>query len=43
SVLSQTLLRDPSVSVEVLNFRPFFILGEVSSAGQYPFVAGMTV
>lgn len=43
SVLSQTLLRDPSVSVEVLNFRPFFILGEVGSAGQYPFVAGMTV
>jgi protein involved in polysaccharide export with SLBB domain len=43
SVLSQTLLRDPSVSVEVLNFRPFFILGEVSNAGQYPFVAGMTI
>ncbi len=43
SVLSQTLLRDPNVSVEVLNFRPFFILGEVTSAGQYPFVAGMTV
>lgn len=43
SVLSQTLLRDPSVSVEVLSFRPFFILGEVTNAGQYPFVAGMTV
>jgi protein involved in polysaccharide export with SLBB domain len=43
SVLSQTLLRDPSVSVEVLTFRPFFILGEVTRAGQYPFVAGMTV
>ncbi len=43
SVLSQTLLRDPSVNVEVLTFRPFFILGEVTRAGQYPFVAGMTV
>ncbi len=41
--LSQTLLRDPSVSVEVLSFRPFFILGEVTNAGQYPFVAGMSV
>lgn len=41
--LSQTLLRDPSVSVEVLAFRPFFILGEVTNAGQYPFVAGMSV
>ncbi len=43
AILSQTLLRDPSVSVEVLIFRPFFILGEVTNAGQYPFVAGMTV
>ncbi|MEQ9519007.1 MAG: polysaccharide biosynthesis/export family protein [Parvibaculum sp.] len=41
--LAQTLLRDPSVSVEVLSFRPFFILGEVTNAGQYPFVAGMSV
>jgi len=43
ATLSQTLLRDPSVSVEVLTFRPFFILGEVTNAGQYPFVAGMTI
>lgn len=43
AILSQTLLRNPSVSVEVLVFRPFFILGEVTNAGQYPFVAGMTV
>jgi polysaccharide export outer membrane protein len=36
-------LRDPQVSVEVDQFRPFFILGEVNQSGQYPFVAGMTV
>ena len=24
-------------------FRPFFILGEVKNAGQYPYVNGMTV
>lgn len=36
-------LRDPKVSMEVIAFRPFFILGEVSQAGQYPFVTGMTL
>ncbi len=36
-------LREPKVSVEVEAFRPFFILGEVTSAGQYPYVNGMTV
>lgn len=41
--LGQTLLRNPNVSVEILNYRPFFILGEVNNSGQYPFVTGMTV
>lgn len=41
--LARTLLRNPNVSVQVTEFRPFFILGEVSKAGQYPFVDGMTV
>ena len=41
--LRQGFLRDPSVSVEVEAFRPFFVLGEVTTAGQYPFVNGMTV
>lgn len=41
--LAQTLLRNPNVSVQVIEFRPFFILGEVMRAGQYPFVNGMTV
>lgn len=36
-------LREPRVAVEVEAFRPFFILGEVTAAGQYPFVSGMTV
>ncbi|UDL95119.1 polysaccharide export protein [Lichenihabitans sp. PAMC28606] len=35
-------LREPHVSVEVEAFRPFFILGEVTLPGQYPFVNGMT-
>jgi len=41
--LAQTLLRNPNVSVQVATFRPFFILGQVNSPGQYPFVSGMTV
>ncbi len=36
-------LRDPDVSVEIDRYRPFFAMGEVNSAGQYPYVAGMTV
>ncbi len=36
-------LREPKVSVEVDAYRPFFILGEVTSSGQFPFVNGMTV
>ncbi|MGO4869325.1 MAG: polysaccharide biosynthesis/export family protein [Roseiarcus sp.] len=41
--LRQGYLRDPSVSVEVEAYRPFFVLGEVTVSGQYPFVNGMTV
>jgi polysaccharide export outer membrane protein len=36
-------LVDPKVSVEVLNYRPFYILGEVKEPGSYPFVNGMSV
>ena len=41
--LRQGFLREPNVSVEVEAYRPFFVLGEVTVAGQYPFVNGMTV
>lgn len=36
-------LRDPKVSIEVLNYRPFFILGEVKSAGEYGYKSSLTV
>jgi len=36
-------LVNPRVNVEVLNYRPFFILGEVKNPGSYPFQNGMTV
>lgn len=36
-------LRDPKISIEVLTYRPYFILGEVKKPGQYPYASGMTV
>jgi polysaccharide biosynthesis/export protein len=36
-------VRAPSVSVEVANYRPFFILGEVTRPGTYPYSASLTV
>jgi protein involved in polysaccharide export with SLBB domain len=36
-------LVNPRVNVEVLNYRPFFILGEVQKPGSYPFVNNMSV
>tara|TARA_R110001606_G_scaffold84674_2_gene192407 strand:- start:110 stop:679 length:570 start_codon:yes stop_codon:yes gene_type:complete len=43
SDLNRDFVVDPRVSVEVLNFRPFFILGQVNAPGSYPFVGGLTV
>jgi len=43
SRLKQSYLRDPSVAVEVEVYRPFFVLGEVTFPGQYPFVPNMTI
>ncbi len=36
-------LKDPRVSIEVLNYRPFYILGEVTKPGEYPYTNGLTV
>lgn len=41
--LSPDYLKNPSISVEVLTYRPFYIVGEVRTPGSYPFVNGMTV
>jgi protein involved in polysaccharide export with SLBB domain len=39
--LSEGYLKHPRVSVEVENYRPFYIIGEVKTPGQYPYVSGM--
>jgi polysaccharide biosynthesis/export protein len=41
--LKQGYIREPHVAVEVEAYRPFFILGEVTNAGQYAYVNGLTV
>jgi len=43
SRLGSEYVKDPQVSVDIQQNRPFFILGEVRNAGQYPYVSGMTV
>jgi polysaccharide export outer membrane protein len=41
--LGQGYLRSPKVAVEVLTYRPFYILGEVNKPGEYPYSSGLTV
>lgn len=43
NALSDGYLKEPRVSAEVLNFRPYYILGEVSKPGTYPYISGLTV
>ena len=40
--LKPDYLLNPKVSVQVLNYRPFYILGEVKQPQSYPYVDGMT-
>jgi polysaccharide export outer membrane protein len=41
--LKQGYVREPHVTVTIDTYRPFFILGEVTTPGQYPYVPNMTV
>jgi polysaccharide export outer membrane protein len=41
--LRNGFIREPHVAIEIENYRPFFILGEVTYPGQYPYVPNMTV
>ncbi len=43
SLLGIDYVRDPQVAVEVVNYRPVFVIGEVRNAGQFGFQPGMTV
>ena len=41
--LREGYLKDPRVSIQVLSYRPFYIIGQVEEPGEYPFVSGMNV
>lgn len=41
--LDKDFVVDPSVSIQVTNYRPFFILGQVGDPGSYPYQPGMNV
>lgn len=41
--LSSGYLLDPRVTIEVLSYRPYYILGEVSRPGQYPYASALSV
>ncbi len=43
ALVQANILRAPSVSAEVIAYRPIFVLGEVTKPGQYPYQPGMTV
>jgi len=43
NALREGFLKEPRVSIEVLEYRPFFILGEVMKPGEYPYTNGLTV
>lgn len=36
-------VKDPRITIEVINYRPYYLLGEVGKPGQYPFAVGLTI
>jgi polysaccharide export outer membrane protein len=43
AILRKGYVKQPKVTTEVMNYRPFFILGEVNSPGTFPYSANLTV
>lgn len=43
AALQQDYIRQPNIAVDVVTYRPFFILGEVRTPGTYPYSANLTV
>jgi protein involved in polysaccharide export with SLBB domain len=40
---TRRIFRNPRISIELINLRPFFILGEVEKRGSYAYINGLTV
>lgn len=43
TALNKDYVIKPRVTLEVINYRPFYILGDVNKPGSYPYIEGMTV
>ncbi|HEY9236708.1 MAG TPA: polysaccharide biosynthesis/export family protein, partial [Phenylobacterium sp.] len=43
AALQEGYLKDPRITVEVISYRPYYILGEVTKPGEYPYTNGLTV
>ncbi len=43
TALDKSFIINPRVTIEIQNYRPFFIYGEVQKPGSYPYVSGLTV
>jgi len=41
--LAARFIRNPSVAIEILNYRTVFVLGEIARAGEFPYSDGLTV
>lgn len=41
--LAEGFVQNPSVTITIETYRPFYILGEVNTPGQYEYAKGMTV
>lgn len=43
AALADGYVNNPRVSIQVISFRPFYILGEVNRPGEYPVSTGLTL
>lgn len=41
--LQQGYIKNPQLSVQVLNYRPIYVQGEVRHGGEFPFKAGLSI
>jgi protein involved in polysaccharide export with SLBB domain len=42
-LIDRKYLVNPSVAVQIVEFRPYYILGEINSPGSYPYIVNLTI
>ena len=43
ALMKRQIVRNPVINVQISQYRPFYVLGEVKKPGEYPFRPGMSV